>query len=494
MSFSEYLKEKFTLHNYFDFQLFLSKNIFEEIDDSRIENFVLDLKENIEHTIKDIVSSSYNFFPFKSVYLADKNDKLRKFSLLEGLDKFLDKLCHEFIKMSNLDYKRLGIHLITSKIYESMKRGNIYFIKSDIKDFFPKIDHHILIQKIKQINDNQFEKLIFSFIKTPSLTDEDIFILKQKYGNHWIKNIQDINKNGLPIGAATSQALSDFYLKEFDRLITDFASSTGSDYFRYADDICFLSSDSRVIDKAMDLIKNNLAKIKLELNESKIIISSLRKANNSLTDGLNYLGFNYNLDNKNQLIISVSDKTLKNIKSTIIKFYKRKLKFIIENEKTDFTVLEKPGFRFWLKLSLSINCSIRGFHPEWYNKSQLFFECYGLARFLSIINNYKQVMELEKWIGKVNKYYCFKICDITKKPRMLVDIVSLTNWFFRYKKNLKKSVYSAYYEYYDSIIESLPMRPKPYEKKIKLLQKEIDRLTLDTFEYIDLWGINYYVS
>lgn len=71
----------------------------------------------------------------------------------------------------------------------------------------------------------------------------------------------------LPQGAPTSPYLSNLIMKEFDEVVSSYCIANKVKYTRYADDLAF-SGDIKV-DEIENLVKKELSKIGLELNEDK---------------------------------------------------------------------------------------------------------------------------------------------------------------------------------------------------------------------------------
>jgi hypothetical protein len=127
----------------------------------------------------------------------------------------------------------------------------------------------------------------------------------------------------------------------------------------------------------------------------------------------------------------------------MIKFYKNIfLKSKNDSDKNKYSTNFRSGYNFWRLLSLMINSAIRGYN--YHNKFELNVKekdnIYGLARYMCIVDNHKQIYNLDKWLHKLNKYYSYKICESVNCPKILPEIESLYNWFFRYKKDPKAAI------------------------------------------------------
>lgn len=139
--------------------------------------------------------------------------------------------------------KGRGIHLAVKKMKQSLRDNTmIYCLKIDIHKFFPSINHDILKKLLsKKFKDKRLLNIIFEII--------------------------DSCKEGIPIGNYLSQYLANFYLSYFDHWIKE--ENRVKYYFRYADDMVFLSSNKQELHILLEKIKNYIdlnLKLKLKKN------------------------------------------------------------------------------------------------------------------------------------------------------------------------------------------------------------------------------------
>src|SRR6185436_15260850 len=90
-----------------------------------------------------------------------------------------------------------------------------YCLKLDIKKFYPSVDHDILKQLLRR-----------------KFKDPDLL---------WLLDEIIDSADGLPIGNYLSQYFANFYLTYFDHWLKE--EERIGPYFRYADDLVFLSPD-----------------------------------------------------------------------------------------------------------------------------------------------------------------------------------------------------------------------------------------------------------
>jgi RNA-directed DNA polymerase len=131
--------------------------------------------------------------------------------------------------------KGRGIHLAATKLKEALQnvKETTYCLKIDIRKFYPSINHDILKGLLRR-----------------KFKDKNLLGL--------LDEIID-SSDGLPIGNYLSQYLANFYLSNFDHWIKEVQKVLN--YFRYADDMIFLSSSKQ-------FLHNLLANIKLYLSDN----------------------------------------------------------------------------------------------------------------------------------------------------------------------------------------------------------------------------------
>jgi len=114
-------------------------------------------------------------------------------------------------------------------------------LKLDIKKFYPNVDHEILKQLLRR-----------------KIKDSDLL---------WLLDEIIDSADGLPIGNYLSQYFANFYLTYFDHWIKE--KKQVRYYFRYADDLVFLSSNKSDLHQLLYEIKNYLSnRLKLTVKEN----------------------------------------------------------------------------------------------------------------------------------------------------------------------------------------------------------------------------------
>ena len=139
--------------------------------------------------------------------------------------------------------KGKGIHAAARNLKLALKdiETTTYCLKLDITKFYPNVDHSIL------------KKLLGHKFKDPNLL--------------WLLSEIIDSAPGVPIGNYLSQYFANFYLSYFDHWIKE--TQHVKYYFRYADDLVFLSGDKQSLHKLLAEIRQYLdSELKLIIKDN----------------------------------------------------------------------------------------------------------------------------------------------------------------------------------------------------------------------------------
>ncbi len=122
--------------------------------------------------------------------------------------------------------------------YQHYLRRYRYVLKSDIRKFFPSIDHEILKSRLHRVIACPETRWLIDTVidhSNPQESPLDYF-----HGDTLFTPLE--RRKGLPIGNLTSQFFANYYLNGFDHYVRESLHCKG--YVRYVDD-CALFSDSK---------------------------------------------------------------------------------------------------------------------------------------------------------------------------------------------------------------------------------------------------------
>ena len=114
------------------------------------------------------------------------------------------------------------------KLFLDSRKGDVYFLRTDFKDFYGSINIQLLMSVLNyRISNINILKVIYSAISTPTLS-----ALERKTDSKE-------TVHGIPQGLAISNILASIYMQSFDK---EFGVTVSELYVRYVDDILFLNS------------------------------------------------------------------------------------------------------------------------------------------------------------------------------------------------------------------------------------------------------------
>ncbi|MEW6618765.1 MAG: CRISPR-associated primase-polymerase type A1 [bacterium] len=259
------------------------------IDRVSIEDFQLNLHENLEIIKTLLEKQGYNFLPLirfeidkpsggkRPLGIPAVRDRIVEQALLMVLQPVFDK---DFLNCSYAYRPGKSPHKALNRVEQYLKNGNHWMVDADIDSFFETIDHNLLIKFIEQkISDFRIIELIKRLLtKTGEIEDK-----------------------GISQGAVISPLLANIYLHQFDLKITGY----GYRLVRYADDFLILCKSKNEAEEAFNLAARTLEELHLRINEAKTKIHNLE-------DGFIFLGYQFSPKGK-----SPSPKAVERLKNKI---------------------------------------------------------------------------------------------------------------------------------------------------------------------------------
>lgn len=278
-------------------------------------------KMNEQLTVKYIKTKN----KVRKIVTYKENGELRRYH--EEVVKYLEKyvtnsiFAKAYIPKSSI-FKNAEAHMY-----------NDIFIKMDVKNFFPSINHKYMA-----------ECLFFELNKNTQISRKECYSIVRKCS---------VGEKGLPLGLVSSPALANLYMKEFDGLLYGSLKNMELNnpiYTRYADDLVIsFKSGMNDIDKISVIeqeVQRLLKKVHLTLNEKKTKSYILNKTNH-----VRITGVSITKDEKNYRHISVGRKLKNKIFWDAINMYDQEVKdymqieylkgifsFALSIEKKDFEV------------------------------------------------------------------------------------------------------------------------------------------------------------
>lgn len=237
-------------------------------------------EKNIENEVKiinrKVKNGTYSFTPYKQKLISKGADSYpRVISIPTYRDRTtLRTICDLLFDIFSAE---LSINIPQIKI-EAIKKNIVNtefdtFIKIDISNFYPSVDHDLLLQALKKkIRKKEILELIIKSLKNSTVSKA-------------VNGERKINSTGIPQGLANSNVLGEIYLSEIDKKY----STKGSVFYtRYVDDILILCSEENVESISSELIQD-INKLKLQSHPLDEINS--KSFSGSLNEPFDYLGY-----------------------------------------------------------------------------------------------------------------------------------------------------------------------------------------------------------
>jgi len=252
------------------------KGALKEIKDTKgIDNLSLnDFSEfHLKELYESLMNGTYVPEPMKKIDFK-KDEKTRPISIPSIKDKIVQRVLLNYLNsiynksFSDKSYayrENKSTLKAINRVSDFIKRGNIYVLKSDIKDFFESIDHKILISILKEkIKDDRVIELIMLYLKIGGF-DKNL-----KYSFH---------TKGVYQGNIISAILSNIYLDKMDK----FLEKHNFDFVRFADDFVIFAKSKFKIEFILRNLRRFLKILKLSLKEEKTYITHINS-------GFSFLG------------------------------------------------------------------------------------------------------------------------------------------------------------------------------------------------------------
>lgn len=235
---------------------------------------------------QELQTFTYKPGPYHSFYIHDP--KVRLISAAPFRDRVIHHaLCRviepiweqRFIYDTYANRVGKGTHRALDRT-QSFARRYRYFLQCDVRQFFPSIDHAILIAEFSRLIKDDAALWLCN-----QILDSGIGVLAEEYEMVYFKGDDLLAANrprGLPIGNLTSQFWANVYLNEFDQYVKRDLKCLA--YVRYVDDFLLFSDDKQELTHWREQVIQKLAGLRLTLHEERAHIFPT-------STGIPFLGF-----------------------------------------------------------------------------------------------------------------------------------------------------------------------------------------------------------
>ena len=250
---------------------------FEAIEASGVESFLQRIRD-------ELITHTYRPMQVRKKAIPKKGStKVRILSIPSIRDRVVQgalKLVLEPIFEADFQSGSYGYrpkrtaHAAVQRVAEAIVKGKTRIIDLDLRAYFDSVQHSLLLEKVaKRVRDDDVMRLLKMMLKATG-------------------------KIGVPQGGVISPLLSNLYLNEVDKMLeraietTRYKQYTAVQYARFADDLVILVEDHPqhdwIVKAVIKRLREELGKLRVEINEEKSRIVDLRKGGS-----FGFLGFEF---------------------------------------------------------------------------------------------------------------------------------------------------------------------------------------------------------
>lgn len=315
--------------------------------------FEANLSYNLIKIQRELFTKKYQLGGYKSFFIYEPKERLieaptykdrvviRCFCDYSLKPKIEERLIYDNAacrKNKGTDFSIQRLYQFLRHEYQKEKNNHIYYLKCDIKKYFPSINHQILIKRLSKLN----------------FSEEELWLIKKI-----INEQKDYRMKGLPLGNQTSQWFALYYLDMIDRLIKEKLGVKS--YVRYMDDMILISRDKQFLRKCKQEIEYHcFHDLDLELNHKTQI--------GKVKNGIDYLGYRHILTDTGKIIRKLRSTSKIRLKKHIKTLSKLEKKQIVDQE---YIFQRKNAYYQHLKYTVESNRIKNEVNPWLYHCKQM---------------------------------------------------------------------------------------------------------------------------
>jgi len=251
-----------------------------------VAQFEFNLEENLLNLQTELCSGAYHPGCYHSFYVHDPKRRLISAA------PFRDRVVHHalcavtaplfersFIDQSYANRVGKGTHRALDQAQAYLRRY-AYALPLDVRQFFPSIDHQIMLEKISRVI---WDAPILQLCQRILHSGQGV--LAAEYSQVYFPGddlLAALRPRGLPIGNLTSQFWANVYLNPLDHFIKRTLHCPA--YLRYVDDMILFGNDKSQLAAWRQAVIDFLASLRLTVHEASTQVRPCRT-------GLPFLGF-----------------------------------------------------------------------------------------------------------------------------------------------------------------------------------------------------------
>lgn len=376
------------------------------IDGKTKRSFDANLSEELETIVRKISNRSYDFSLYKQKLIIKSHNKTREISIPTIRDKIVINYLHSIICdkfQAQLDLLPTP-HLMIDDIKKS-KESYDCFLKVDIQNFYPNIDHELLLGLLQiEFEDEPYLlELISKAIKQSTVSPKTPS--KERI---WYNNTV-----GVPQGLSISGTLAQIYIQEIDQ---KYKSNKKIKFYRFVDDILILCQRAD-LGKLQRSLKRDFKKLKLTIHPFDNTPD--KSTFGDIGSPFEFLGYRFE-DERVSVRARSSQKMFENLNALFVQYKKG----------------EFPSKKaFYKKLNLKVTgCIIDG-------------KRYGWIHFFSMIDDHALLFTLDKFIERNCEKLNLEYAKVKRYTRAIYEIKDENSKYIvsikSFDKNLRPKLLSG---------------------------------------------------
>lgn len=243
------------------------------LDRTDAEKFESQLVAECEIISRKVLAGTYNFTAYKEKLISKGSGKApRQLAIPTIRDRLTLRVVCNLLFEIFPNAKPLLPQDQISKVRSAISSGKYSnFVKIDLKEFYPSIDHKLLMRRIgRKTRLNQFKGLIHKSLVNPVVAQG------RSKGSQ-------VSTCGVAQGLSVSNVLAEIFMQDIDAKLANSEIA----YCRFVDDILILTSDDP--EKLCEQVCKVLRQSKLNPHSLKALESKTRVG--KISDGFDFLGY-----------------------------------------------------------------------------------------------------------------------------------------------------------------------------------------------------------